>query len=209
MRLTPVPCDRPASTTPSCAAVLRSAAPHAVDSSPVCASAPVDADATTVAADRDSPRLAPRSAESALPSSASTTAAHPADPSSACVLVWCGSRRRPDPQFKLQLLQQPLEPARVPAGFHPYPRLPTLLLQVAIELLRFFAVQQAQLAQLARVGFYQCNLLEARMIITPYNQHVRLLSSEPFGWFAPPKSTRAWEPTLFMESLHSSSFTRE
>src|SRR6266496_6706250 len=42
------------------------------------------------------------------------------------------------------------------------------------------------------------------MIITTYNQHVRLLSSEPFGWFAPPKSTRAWEPTLFMESLHSS-----
>src|SRR3984957_2579064 len=34
------------------------------------------------------------------------------------------------------------------------------------------------------------------MIITPYNQHVRLLSSEPFGWFAPPKFTRAWEPTL-------------
>src|SRR5437764_14708565 len=27
-------------------------------------------------------------------------------------------------------------------------------------------------------------------------QHVRLLSSEPFGWFAPPKFTRAWEPTL-------------
>src|SRR3954447_24984321 len=43
------------------------------------------------------------------------------------------------------------------------------------------------------------------MIITSYNQHVRLLSSEPFGWFAPPKSTRAWEPTLFMESLHSTS----
>jgi len=40
------------------------------------------------------------------------------------------------------------------------------------------------------------NLLKARMIVTPYNQHVRLLSSEPFGWFAPPKSTRAWEPTL-------------
>src|ERR1051326_6930490 len=41
------------------------------------------------------------------------------------------------------------------------------------------------------------------MIITAYNQHVRLLSSEPFGWFAPPKFTRVWEPTLFMESLHS------
>jgi len=34
------------------------------------------------------------------------------------------------------------------------------------------------------------------MIVTTYNHHVRLLSSEPFGWFAPPKSTRAWEPTL-------------
>src|SRR5579871_5366306 len=43
------------------------------------------------------------------------------------------------------------------------------------------------------------------MIITTYNEHVRLLSSEPFGWFAPPKSTRAWEPTLFMESLRSKS----
>ena len=35
------------------------------------------------------------------------------------------------------------------------------------------------------------------MIVTTYNQHVRLLSSEPFGCLAPPKSTRAWEPTLF------------
>src|ERR1035441_5695645 len=29
-----------------------------------------------------------------------------------------------------------------------------------------------------------------------YNDHLRLLSPEPFGWLAPPKSTRAWEPTL-------------
>jgi hypothetical protein len=34
------------------------------------------------------------------------------------------------------------------------------------------------------------------VIITTYNQPVRLLSSEPFGWFASPKFTRAWEPTL-------------
>src|SRR2546422_5708227 len=34
------------------------------------------------------------------------------------------------------------------------------------------------------------------VVITTYNQHVRLLSSEPFGWLTPPKSTRAWEPTL-------------
>jgi hypothetical protein len=34
------------------------------------------------------------------------------------------------------------------------------------------------------------------MIVTTYNQHARLLSSKPFGCFAPPKFTRAWEPTL-------------
>ena len=26
--------------------------------------------------------------------------------------------------------------------------------------------------------------------------HLRLSFPEPFGWFAPPKLTRAWEPTL-------------
>src|ERR1700752_3063730 len=51
-------------------------------------------------------------------------------------------------------------------------------------------------AQLPGVCVHESNLLEARMIVTTYNQHVRLLSSEPFGWFAPPKFTRAWEPTL-------------
>jgi hypothetical protein len=34
------------------------------------------------------------------------------------------------------------------------------------------------------------------MIFTTYNQYVRPLSSEPFGWFSLPKLTRAWEPTL-------------
>src|SRR3954466_2815851 len=64
-------------------------------------------------------------------------------------------------------------------------------------------MRQASFAQFTCVSIDVSNLLEARMIITSYNQHVRLLSSEPFGWFAPPKFTRAWEPTLFMESLHS------
>src|SRR5690348_395404 len=64
-------------------------------------------------------------------------------------------------------------------------------------------MRQAAFPQFTRVCIDERNLLKARMIITTYNQHVRLLSSEPFGWSAPPKSTRAWEPTLFMESLHS------
>src|ERR1700757_295891 len=62
---------------------------------------------------------------------------------------------------------------------------------------------QAPFAQFPRACIDESNLLKARMIIAPYNQHVRLLSSEPFGWFAPPKSTRAEEPTLFVESLRS------
>src|SRR4051794_32608540 len=62
-------------------------------------------------------------------------------------------------------------------------------------------MRQASFAQFTCVSIDVSNLLEARMIITSYNQHVRLLSSEPFGWFAPPKFTRPWEPTLFMESL--------
>src|SRR3954447_9309442 len=71
-------------------------------------------------------------------------------------------------------------------------------------------MRQASFAQFTCVGIDASNLLEARMIITSYNQHVRLLSSEPFGWFAPPKFTRPWEPTLFMESFqarrHGSTF---
>src|SRR5689334_6726970 len=63
-------------------------------------------------------------------------------------------------------------------------------------------MRQAVFAQFSGIGIDASNLLEARMVITPYNQHVRLLSSEPFGWFAPPKFTRTWEPTLFMESFH-------
>src|SRR3954451_13013891 len=43
-------------------------------------------------------------------------------------------------------------------------------------------MRQAPFAQFTCVGIDVSNLLEARMIITTYNQHVRLLSSEPFGW---------------------------
>jgi hypothetical protein len=43
------------------------------------------------------------------------------------------------------------------------------------------AMSQAPLAQFTSVCVYKSNLLEARMIVTTYNDHVRLLSSEPFG----------------------------
>src|SRR5215467_4761714 len=90
-------------------------------------------------------------------------------------------------------------------GLHPHSHREVSLLQYSIEGFGLLAMCQAVFAQFTCIGIDARNLLEARMVITPYNQHVRLLSSEPFGWFAPPKSTRAWEPTLFMESFHSSS----
>src|SRR5512140_236392 len=95
------------------------------------------------------------------------------------------------------------------AGFHPHPHAQASLLQLTVKLFGFFPVNQAPFPKLTGLHIDGGNLLAARMIVTTYNQHVRLLSSEPFGWFAPPKSTRAWEPTLFMESLHSSCRRRD
>src|SRR5580700_4919773 len=100
----------------------------------------------------------------------------------------------PDPQLKLHVAQQALKPACVSACFHTHSHTPPL--ERAVKLLGFFAVSQPPLPELTCFCVHKCNLLEARMIVTTYNQHVRLLSSEPFGWFAPPKFTRAWEPTL-------------
>src|SRR5438874_8757688 len=95
------------------------------------------------------------------------------------------------------------------AGFHPNPYLfPAAHLELAVELLRFLAVPQFPLVPFTRVRIDKRNLLEARVIVTTYNDHVRLLSPS-LGWLAPPKFTRAWEPTLLwnhytvMESLHS------
>ena len=160
-------------------------------------------DATAVAACPDWLRRTPRSAESGSPASAAATTLHPADRSSACAPLGADLGRIPDPQLELQVTQQTLEPARVPAGFHPHSHGYISLLEFLVKLFGLFAMTEPPFTQFTRVSVHESNLLEARMIVTTYNEHVRLLSSEPFGWFAPPKSTRAWEPTLFMESLHS------
>ena len=82
-----------------------------------------------------------------------------------------------------------------PLASSPHAR-PGFVVSVRRRTVRLLLDDQASFPELTAFGIYVCNLLEARMIVTTYNQHVRLLSSEPFGWFAPPKSTRAWEPTL-------------
>ena len=55
---------------------------------------------------------------------------------------------------------------------------------IAIEPLGLFHVLQATLAALARIRVHERNLLEARVVVTTYNQHVRLLSPEPSGGLA-------------------------
>jgi hypothetical protein len=70
----------------------------------------------------------------------------------------------PDPQLELQLVQQPLKPAAVAAGFHPY-TYPSCL-QRPVKLLGFLAVSQSPFGGLTGVCVHKCNLLKARMIVT-------------------------------------------
>src|SRR6267143_676356 len=85
----------------------------------------------------------------------------------------------------------------MPARFHPYAHLHSLGGELTVELLRFLAVLQRPLLQFSAFGIHIRNLLEARVIIASYNDHCSAPSSRAFfGWFAPPKFTRAWEPTL-------------
>src|SRR5499425_1677254 len=105
------------------------------------------------------------------------------------------------PQLDVQFCRKSLKPACVSTGFHAHPHLDSLCRQIAIKLLRFLAMWQSLLLELTAVGVQKCYLLEARVIIASYNHHVRLLSPG-LGWFAPPKSTRRWEPTLSWNQLH-------
>src|SRR5260370_20439415 len=76
----------------------------------------------------------------------------------------------PDPQLLSQLCQQPLKPARRPAGFHPHPH--RLSRQAAVKLLRLPAVLQSPLTPFPSFRIHKSNLLKPRMKITAYNPHV-------------------------------------
>src|SRR5215475_13161345 len=125
-----------------------------------------------------------------------------------CRSVFClrpRLRRISYPQLELQLRQQLFEPACVSAGLHPHTHLPTASRQSTVELLRPLAVRESLLLQLSGFCIDKSNLLEARMVIAPYNDHVRLLSPSLLVGFAPPTLLRALEPTLSWNQLHSSS----
>src|SRR5216117_2158072 len=112
----------------------------------------------------------------------------------------------------------------MPTGFHPNTHFFPAHFELAVELLRFLAVPQFPLVPFTTVRIDKRNLLEARVIVTTYNDHVRLLSpnmiiivcdyhpgfqqiafvttyndhvrllSPSLSCLAPPKFTRAWEP---------------
>src|ERR1039457_2389179 len=93
------------------------------------------------------------------------------------------------PQLEMQLGEKSFKPARVSARLHPHANLHSLCTEITVELLRFLAMLQSPLLQFPSLGIYKSNLLEARVIITTYNHHVRLLSPERswLVWY-PPKS---------------------
>src|ERR1700730_10802038 len=109
----------------------------------------------------------------------------------------------PDPQLKVQFRQQSLEPAPVPAGFHPQTYFHSLYPKTTVELLRFFSMLQSALLQYPSVSIHKSNLLEGRVVIASYNQHIGSFSPGPFGWFAPPSLLGSREPTLSWNQLHS------
>src|SRR5216684_1433768 len=99
-----------------------------------------------------------------------------------------------NPQLEVQFRQQSLEPARMPTGFYPHTHFHSWCCEVTVELFRFLRVLQSPLSKFSRVGIHKPNLLEARVVVTSYNDHLRLLSPEPVGWFSTTNFTRASEP---------------
>src|SRR5690349_12754130 len=85
-----------------------------------------------------------------------------------------------DPQLHPQFGQQSLEPPRLPACFHPEPYLHSSHGKLAIELLCLLPMLQSSLLELTCVGVDPCNLLNSRVIIATYNDHLRLLSPGPW-----------------------------
>src|SRR5215470_11878696 len=78
----------------------------------------------------------------------------------------------------------------MPTGLHAHPHRDPLFPEITVELLRLLWVFESSFLQLSSFCIHIRNLLEARVIITAYNQHVRLLSP---GLGA----------DIVMESLHS------
>src|SRR6201987_2784788 len=105
-----------------------------------------------------------------------------------------------DPQLHLQLGQQSFKPPRLPARFHPQPYLHSSDGKLAIKLLRLLPMLQSSLLELASLAVHKSNLLNSRVIIATYNDHLRLLSPGP--WLV--STTKAYSGVgadIVMESI--------
>src|ERR1700736_5440297 len=88
---------------------------------------PFGDDATAVAADLDSPSSVPRFAESDLRASMAESAAHSGDPSAACALALCQSRRHPR-----STAQTAVPRVVMPTRLHPHAHPQSLRPEIAI-----------------------------------------------------------------------------
>src|ERR1019366_5896968 len=93
-----------------------------------------------------------------------------------------------DPQLEIKFRQQSLEPASLPAGFHSHTNLHPLCRQITVEFLRFLAVIQSPLSAVAGGNVHKSNLLEGRVIIASYNQHIGSFLPSLFGWLCTTKA---------------------
>jgi hypothetical protein len=109
-----------------------------------------------------------------------------------------------DPQLKLQLGYEKLEPACVSTGLHADAHCLARTRESTVILLRLVGVSQPFLLDLSGRGVEQSDLLKLGMEIYSYNNH----RSAPFsraGWLVlpPPTLPRVREPTLSWNQLHS------
>jgi hypothetical protein len=89
----------------------------------------------------------------------------------------------------------------MPARFLSHTHLPPLCRQVTVEFLRFLAVLQSPLLQFPSLGLYKSNLLEARVVIASYNQHIGSFSPEPFWLVSATKVYSGLGTHIVMESI--------
>src|SRR6516165_992720 len=80
--------------------------------------------------------------------------------------------RIPNPQLDIQFRQQSLEPSRVPAGFHSHAHLLSSARKLTVEFFGRFSMLEPLLFPFPGFCIDKHNLLEARMVIAPYNSHI-------------------------------------
>src|SRR5256886_15569988 len=86
----------------------------------------------------------------------------------------------------------------MPTGFHPNPHFFSAHLELTVELLRFLAVPQFPLVPFTTVRIDKRNLLEARVIVTTYNDHVRLPRPGKVGGAKANHQARGKEPNMII-----------